>query len=148
MGEPFRHQLRVRYAECDRQEVVFNAHYLAYFDVTMTELWRAAFGSYQAMMDRGYELVVAEANLRFVRAARFDDELMLEVSITKLGNSSILTRHLILRGDELLVEGKMCHVLVDLETLRKATLPDWARSGLAPWVLDGDPVPGRVASAT
>ena len=148
MGELFRHQLRVRYAECDRQEVVFNAHYLAYFDISMTELWRAAFGSYQAMMDRGYELVVAEAKLRFARAARFDDELMLEVSITKLGNSSILTRHRILRADELLVEGRMCHVLVDVETLRKATLPDWARSGLAPWVLEGDQVPGRLGSAS
>ncbi len=139
MGEPFRHRLRVRYAECDRQEVVFNAHYLAYFDVTMTELWRAAFGSYQAMMDRGYDLVVAEANLRFARSARFDDELTLEVSITKLGNSSILSRHRILREDELLVEGAMCHVTVDLETLSKAPLPDWVRSALAPWALDGDP---------
>ena len=141
MGEPFRHRLRVRYAECDRQEVVFNAHYLAYFDVTMTELWRAAFGSYQAMIDRGYDLVVAEANLRFARSARFDDELTLEVSITKLGNSSILSRHRILREDELLVEGTMRHVTVDLETLSKAPLPDWVRSGLAPWVLDGDAAP-------
>ena len=139
MGEPFRHRLRVRYAECDRQEVVFNAHYLAYFDVTMTELWRAAFGSYQAMMDRGYDLVVAEANLRFARSARFDDQLTLEVSITKLGNSSILSRHRILREDELLVQGTMCHVTVELETLSKAQLPDWVRCGLAPWVLDGDP---------
>ena len=137
MGQAFSHRLRVRYAECDRQEVVFNAHYLAYFDVSMTELWRAAFGSYQAMMDRGYDLVVAEARLRFERAARFDQELTLEVAVTKLGNSSILTAHRILHDGSLLVEGDMCHVLVDAETLRKASLPDWARSGLAPWVLDG-----------
>ena len=48
MGEPFTHHLRVRYAECDAQGVVFNAHYLAYFDTSLTELWRAAFGGYQA----------------------------------------------------------------------------------------------------
>ena len=126
MGEPFTHRLRVRYAECDRQDVVFNSHYLAYFDVSMTELWRAAFGGYRVMMEKGYDLVVAEARLRFANAARFDDELMLEVAVTKLGNSSILTQHRIVRGDELLVEGDMCHVLVDLETLRKAPIPDWA----------------------
>ncbi len=148
MGEPFSHQLRVRYAECDRQEVVFNAHYLTYLDVAMTELWRAAFGSYQVMMDRGYDMVVAEAQLRFARAARFDDQLALEVCITKLGNSSMMTRHRIQRDGELLVEATMCHVLVDLETLRKAPLPDWVRDGLAPWVLDGDPVPLRVESGT
>jgi len=138
MGQPFSHPLRVRYAECDRQEVVFNAHYLTYFDVAMTELWRAAFGGYQAMMDRGYDMVVAEANIRFLRSAKFDDELALEVAVTKLGDSSIVTRHRILREDELLIEGMMRHVLVDIATLRKATFPDWARSALAPWVLDGD----------
>jgi acyl-CoA thioester hydrolase len=135
VGEPFSHRIRVRYAECDRQEVVFNAHYLAYFDITLTELWRAAFGGYTAMMNRGYDMVVAEARLRFVQAARFDDELTLEVAVTKLGNSSILSRHRILRDGELLVEGDMCHVLVDLETLRKAPIPDWIRAGLGPWVV-------------
>jgi acyl-CoA thioester hydrolase len=140
MGQPFSYPLRVRYAECDRQEVVFNAHYLTYFDVAMTELGRAAFGSYQSMMERGYDLVVAEANIRFVRSARFDDELSLEVAVTKLGNSSIVTRHRILREDELLIEGMMRHVMVDIATLRKAPLPDWVRTSLSPWVLDGDSV--------
>jgi len=108
----------------------------------MTELWRAAFGSYQAMMDRGYDLVVAEAKLKFAQSARFDDELTLEVAVTRLGNSSILTRHDISRDGQPLVHGTMAHVLVDLETLRKAHLPDWVRTGLAPWLLDGDGAPG------
>src|SRR2546428_5985566 len=50
---PFVHPLRVRYAECDPQRIVFNANYFAYFDVGMTELWRAAIGSYSEMMRRG-----------------------------------------------------------------------------------------------
>src|SRR5205807_350743 len=49
MGEPFEHKLRVRYVECDPQGVVFNSHYLAYFDINITELWRTAFGGYRAM---------------------------------------------------------------------------------------------------
>ena len=43
----FVHELRVRYGECDPQGIVFNANYLAYFDHTVTELWRAsAIGSW------------------------------------------------------------------------------------------------------
>ena len=61
-GRGARAQLRVRYGECDPQGVVFNAHYLAYFDTSITELWRAAFGSYQAMLDRGVDIVLAEAS--------------------------------------------------------------------------------------
>ena len=38
----FFHTLRVRWAEVDRQDVVFNAHYFLYFDVTTAEALRAA----------------------------------------------------------------------------------------------------------
>ena len=87
MQRPLSHKLRVRYAECDVQGVVFNSHYLAYFDTSITELWRAAVGGYQAMLDRGLDIVVAEARLRFLGSARFDQELTLEISVTNLGNT-------------------------------------------------------------
>jgi acyl-CoA thioester hydrolase len=135
MSAPFDYAIRVRYAECDPQGVVFNAHYLAYFDIGMTELWRAAFGGYGVMMDRGIDLVVADAQLRFRASARFDDELTLEVSVTRMGNTAITTEHRIRRGDEVLVEGTLRHVVVELETMTKTAIPDWIREGLAPWAV-------------
>ncbi len=131
--QPFTHTFRVRYAECDVQGVVFNAHYLAYVDLAITELWRAAFGSYSAMLERGVDVVVGEARLRFLAAARFDDELTLAAHVVSLGDTSINTRHRILRGEELLVDVHMRHVVVDRATWRKASIPDWMRDGLAPW---------------
>ena len=64
MAEPFRFTQRVRYHECDPQGVVFNANYLTYFDVTMTELWREL-GGYQAMVEAGVDMVVAEARILY-----------------------------------------------------------------------------------
>lgn len=134
--EPFNHPLRVRYAECDPQQIVFNANYFAYFDIAMTELWRAAVGSYGMMIERGIDMVVAEASARFLGAARFDDELVLEVQITRLGNTSCVTRHRVLRGGEGLVEGEMRHVFVDPQSLEKIPAPEWLRDALAPWTLE------------
>jgi acyl-CoA thioester hydrolase len=134
---PFRHTLRVRYAECDLQGVVFNSHYLAYVDVAITELWRAAFGGYQAMIDRGVDVVVAEAQLRFFRSARFDEELTLEMTVSHLGNTSIVSEHRISRPGEELVQCTIRHVMVDRETLAKTEIPQWVRQGLAPWVAAG-----------
>jgi acyl-CoA thioester hydrolase len=131
----FVHPLRVRYAECDPQQIVFNANYFAYFDVGMTELWRAAIGHYGAMMERGVDMVVAEASARFLGAARFDDCLQLEVSITRLGTTACTTRHRVLRDGEALVDGSMRHVFVDASTLEKIPIPDWLREALAPWVV-------------
>ena len=135
------HTLRVRYGECDPQGVVFNANYLAYFDIALTELFRAAFGSYQAMVERGVDFVVAEAGLRYHRPAHFDDELTLEVAITRLGTTSITTSYWVLRDEELLVEGTLRHVLIELKRLAereldpKATIPGWMRERLAPFWL-------------
>jgi acyl-CoA thioester hydrolase len=136
MGEPFEYPLRVRYSECDVQGIVFNAHYLAYFDISMTELWRAAFGGYRTMLDRGTDIVLAEAQLRYVSPARFDDMLRMGVSITRLGTTSVLTRHHVWRELELLVEGSLRHVWVDRETLTKTPIPTWASNGLTPWIVE------------
>jgi acyl-CoA thioester hydrolase len=133
MAEPFTHTLRVRYAECDMQGVVFNAHYLSYFDANITELWRVAFGGYQAMLDRGVDIVVAEAQLRFRAPARFDQELTMAIAVSRLGNTSIVTDHRIERDGSTLVEGTLRHVLVERETLAKTPIPEWVREALAPW---------------
>ena len=73
MSDVFRHRIRVRYGECDLQGVVFNANWLAYFDVVITELWRDRVGDYMDMIERGVDMVVAEAGVRFRAPARFDD---------------------------------------------------------------------------
>ena len=145
MPAPFVFGLRVRYAECDPQQIVFNANYFAYFDVAMTELWRAAIGRYDLMMERGVDMVVAEASARFLGAARFDDALALQVDITRLGTTACSTRHRVLRDDELLVEGNMRHVFVDPRTLEKMPIPDWLRDSLAPWVT-GEEAAGEAAN--
>jgi len=138
VSQPLVHTLRVRYGECDLQGIVFNAHYLTYFDTSMTELWRAAYGSYQAMLDHGIDIVLAEAQLRFRRPARFDDELALSVAVTHMGNTSILTSHAARCGGELVADGDLRHVLVDLQTLEKAPIPGWAREGLSPWLVPAE----------
>lgn len=130
---PFAHSFRVRYAECDPQGVVFNAHYLAYLDTGITELWREAVGGYQSMIDQGIDMVVVETTLRFHTPARFDDLLRLEVEISRLGNTSISSAHRIMRDDELVLEASLHHVLVDLKTRSKTPIPDRIRSGLEPF---------------
>ena len=147
MAEPFRLTLRVRYAEADAQGVLFNAHYLAYVDHTITELWRAAFGGYERMLERGVDIVVAEARLRYRAAARFEDEVTIELAIVHLGTTSLGTEYRFLRGDELIAEVDLRHVFVVAGTAEKTAIPDWAREGLAPWTVARRSRVRRAASA-
>jgi acyl-CoA thioester hydrolase len=135
MGEPFVHRMRVRYAECDAQGVLFNAHYLAYIDHSFTEMWRAAYGGYERMLELGVDVVVAEARLRFLEGARFDQEIDAEMLVTHLGTTSLRSRHRLVRVDDgaALMEADMRHVWVDRETKRKTPIPEWARTGIERW---------------
>ena len=63
-------------------------------------------------------------------------ELVLEVVISHLGNTSCVSRHRVLRGEEALVEGDMRHVIVDRESLQKTPIPSWLREALTPWALE------------
>ena len=91
-GRPFQHPLRVRFHECDPQGIVFNANFLAYADIAITELYREAFGSWANVMDAfGIDMVVAEANLRFFAPLHFDEEIDLVATITNMGTTSITT---------------------------------------------------------
>jgi acyl-CoA thioester hydrolase len=132
---PFTHELRVRYGECDAQGIVFNANFLAYVDIVLTEIWRQSMGSYDLLLETGVDTVVGEANLRFLAPARFDDILRIEGGFDGLGTTSTILKLWFRRDDDLLVEADIRYVFVDLEKWEKTPIPDEVRKGLAPLLL-------------
>jgi acyl-CoA thioester hydrolase len=134
MSRVYRHRLRVRYGECDPQGVVFNANYLAYFDVVLTEWWREALGSYSAMLEAGADLVVAETRIVFRSSAAFDDEIEFELRVARLGTTALKCHIDAYVGERLVLEGEIRHVFIDPATKTKRPMPDDIRAGLEPYV--------------
>ena len=138
----FVHRLRVRYNECDAQGHVFNANYLVYFDIVLTELWREALGSYQALTADGLDLVVAETGVRFRAPARFDDELEVTLQVERLGNTSMVSAIGISRDGDVIAEGRIVHIFVRADRLgEKAPIPDHVRRVLRPYTAEQNPSP-------
>jgi acyl-CoA thioester hydrolase len=142
----FRHRLRIRYGECDPQGVVFNANYLAFFDVIITEFWREAVGDYNAMIDAGADMVVAESRLRFLGPAVFDEELDFELRVARLGNTALGTLIDAYVGERPVVAGEMRHVFIEPETKRKRPMPDDIRAALEPYAVDEAHTAGQGAA--
>jgi acyl-CoA thioester hydrolase len=130
VGEPFRHRLRVRFNECDPQNAVFNANYLAYFDIGITELWREL-GGYDEMVKQGLDLVVAEARVRYLAPLRFDEEFDVAISVADVGTTSLSTEITIERGGETVAEGELRHVFVTTDGGGKTAVPDGLREALS-----------------
>jgi acyl-CoA thioester hydrolase len=132
----FTWSFRVRYHECDAQKIVFNANYFLYFDMTITELMRAAFpgeGYAGIVAAHGVDFVLAEASARFLGSARFDDVIELRAEITRLGTTGMSTEMAVVRDDEVLVDGTLRYVFLDATTWEKTPIPDAMRSTFEPW---------------
>ena len=124
---------------------MFNAQYLTYFDIALTELWREAIGPYAVTTDAGIDMVVAAAGVRYLGPAGFDDLLDIAVVPTRLGNTAMTTAMEVRLGGELVVEGEVRHVFVDAATREKRPIPDDVRRGLEPYVPEAEaaPAPSR-----
>lgn len=127
---PFRCLLRVRYAEVDAQNVVFNARYADYVDVAVTEFVRAmGFGDDFVEGRLDYQLV--KQTIEWQAPAAFDDVLALEVTVSRLGTTSfsLLTRFLRATDEKALARAETVYVVVD-KTLSKKPIPPAFRDAL------------------
>lgn len=124
----FFHRLRVRWAEVDMQKIVFNAHYLMYFDTAVTDYWRALALPYeQAMQQLGGELYVKKATVEFHASARCDDQLDVAMKCSRIGTSSMVFTGAIFRGDQLLITSELIYVFADPVTQTSRPVPDGLR---------------------
>ncbi len=115
----FFHPLRVRWAECDAQGIVFNAKYFLYFDVGMTEYLRTL--GYQG--DKTLEFFTVHSEADYRASAKFDDELEIGIRCARLGRTSMKLAAAIFRDGELLTEGSLTYVHAELNTQDKSPLP-------------------------
>ena len=127
----FSHRLRVRWAEVDKQGIVFNGHYLTYFDVGITEYWRAAGIPYpEGIIDQGSDLYVVKATVEYHRSAEYDDEIDVCMRVARIGRSSMQFLVEIHRGDDHLISGELVYVNADPMSRRSAPVPAFLRSAI------------------
>lgn len=122
----FTYLLRVRYAECDAQGVVFNARYADYVDVAVTEYYRAACGGYEKLLEQGLDTQVIHYEITWQTPARFDDVLAIEVSPSKIGNTSFTLgiKFVEQKNDRVVAEATITYVLVNASSYTKMIIPD------------------------
>ncbi len=124
----FFHRLRVRWAEVDMQKIVFNAHYLMYFDTAVADYWRALALPYEeAMHELGGDLYVKKASVEYHGSARYDDQIDIGLKCSRIGNSSMVFSGAIFRGDTLLITCELIYVFADPATQTSRPVPDGLR---------------------
>jgi acyl-CoA thioester hydrolase len=125
---PYRHELRVRYAEVDMQGHAFNAHYLTYADEALDAWWRSILGDdYTDTFD--FDLVLKRANITWHGPARFGQILGIEVSVGRWGNTSFDVVYQGAVGEQPVFEAVVTYVCVS---------PGVAETGPRPMAIPAD----------
>ncbi len=123
--------LRVRWAEVDMQQIVFNGHYLTYFDTALASYWRAMALPYQqTMQSLGGDLYVRKATLEYGGSARYDDLLKVGVRCARVGNTSITFNTVVFRGEATLVRGELVYVFANPVSQKPEAVPKALREWL------------------
>jgi YbgC/YbaW family acyl-CoA thioester hydrolase len=129
----FRHleRLRVRWAEVDLQKIVFNGHYLMYFDTAVAGYWRAmALPYHDTMHALQGDLYVRKATVEYLASAQYDDSVVCGVRVGRMGNSSMTLQCALFKQDHLLVHGELVYVFADPATQTSRPLPQPLRQVL------------------
>ncbi|WP_243374788.1 thioesterase family protein [Geotalea sp. SG265] len=136
MNQPFRYYLRVRYAECDMQRVVFNARYGEYTAVAISEFMRAI-GLRKEFSTGTYGIQWVKQTTEWKAPARFDDVIEASIRTTHVGNTSFtLATEFRLAGEEkVLATVESVLVLIDERTMEKTPLLERHRQAIT----DGAP---------
>jgi YbgC/YbaW family acyl-CoA thioester hydrolase len=116
--------MRVRWAEVDMQHIVFNGHYLLYFDTAVAGYWRAlALPYHETMQSLQGDLYVRKATLEYEASARYDDALQVGVRTARIGNSSMTFECAVFKRDRRLVHGELVYVFADPATQTSRAVP-------------------------
>jgi acyl-CoA thioester hydrolase len=119
------HPLRVRWSEIDIQGIVFNGHYLNYFDVAIAEYWRASKFQYPIGFVDVYQadFFVVRAVVEYHGSARYDELIDVCARAAKFGRSSLKFEMAVFRGEELLVTGELTYVCANPSTRKSQFIP-------------------------
>lgn len=105
----------MRWSEVDMQKVVFNAHYLSYFDVALADVWRELALPYESSLAKlSSDFYVKKALLEYHGSAQYDDLLEVCLRCEHIGRSSITFKAGIFKGPSCLVSGEMVFVYVSV----------------------------------
>ena len=152
MGQPFSLPIVPRYAEIDQQGVVFNGHYLTWFDEASGAFFDHLDVSFPDVALAGFDMQVVHAELDYLAPVRWRDAVRVGVVCEGVGTTSFTLGFDVWRrgtgdgAEQLAVRGHNVYVVVSTQDWAKRTIPDPLRSALISVAAQALPSGGSLGS--
>lgn len=120
-------QIRVRYADTDQMQFVYNGKYSEYFEVGRAEMMRSIGLPYYTMETYGYMLPLLELRVMYKNPAYYDDLLEVRAFVREIPALKVHINYEIFRTHEkiLVAEGYTEHVFIKKENKKAVRPPDF-----------------------
>ena len=121
---PFKWNVRIYFEDTDSGGVVYHSNYLKFMERARTE-WLRSLQLNQADLKKKDKImfVVANVNIDYKKAARFNDELDIETSINKIGASRVDLTQNIMKNSDLNTSAKVSIACIHSETFKPQRIP-------------------------
>jgi acyl-CoA thioester hydrolase len=130
VSPPFVHRIRPRYAEVDQQGVVFNAHWLTYFDDACTRFFESLGYTPNEAFFGEFDVMIVKAVLEWEGPAGFDDWVDIVVDPIRLGTKSFDLRFRASIAGRAACTGVITYVNVLPSTHESGPIPEDLRARL------------------
>jgi acyl-CoA thioester hydrolase len=128
---PFRHRIRVRFAETDAMGIVHHSNYLLYLEETRVEYLRALGHPYDELRADGVDYAVLESFVQYRQPLRFDDQLDVHLVMSAATRATFQMAYLLTVGGEVRATAVTAHGAVS-PAGRPVRLPAWLTALRAP----------------
>ena len=123
-GFNFSTEIAVRFAETDAQGIAHHASFVVWLEVARIAYLAEYAGGYRAIREQGIEALTIAVDVRYLRAARFDDRLRIWTRCVDLRGARFRYEYAIENEvGELVAEASTSHATVDAATHRPVRLP-------------------------
>ena len=130
-GYNFSTEIVVRFAETDAQGIAHHASCVVWLEVARVAYLSEHAGGYLAIQAQGIEALTTAVEVRYHRAAYFDDRLQIRTRCVDLKGARFRYEYAVERGDQLVAEGSTSHATVDSTTRRPTRVPAWFAEAVA-----------------
>ncbi|WP_257669871.1 acyl-CoA thioesterase [Parapedobacter tibetensis] len=122
----FETKVRVRYAETDQMGYVYYGNYAAYYEVGRAEMLRSLGLSYKSFEAGGIMMPVMELHSKFLKPARYDEEITVKVYLKKKPSIKIQFEYELFNSDgDLINTGDTKLVFIDMKRNKPCMPPDY-----------------------
>ncbi|MGB0184657.1 MAG: acyl-CoA thioesterase [Opitutales bacterium] len=109
----FSTQIRTRYVETDRMNVVYHSHYFVWFETARIQLLDHLGLPYRDLEAQGLFIPVLEAQASYKSPAHFDDRLTIDLQLAEPPRARFRFDYTVRRESTVLTTGYTVHAFMD-----------------------------------